>query len=145
MNDRDQERRKKAPNVPPLLAGAPQTKIHTKRMQPPTHLFHLLLLSNIFFFVRSEEPLPPNCNQFYGRQCDAKLQKCVFANSSHPELQCVCYEVYVHCLRAIDANSCMRGAHCKLFHNACTQFYCKKEPLRCASCYAEVRKKKKKI
>jgi hypothetical protein len=87
--------------------------------------------------VICEEPLPPNCNQFYGRKCDKFLVRCVFANSSDTgDKQCQCYETYVDCLRKIDRKECMRGAHCKLYDNACKSFYCKKEPIRCPTCYA---------
>ena len=85
----------------------------------------------------SEEPLPPKCNTFLGRQCDTRLQDCVFNHSSDASLQCQCYEEYVECLRSIDPKECLRGAHCKLFDNSCKAFYCKSQPIRCPVCYAE--------
>ena len=84
----------------------------------------------------AEEPLPPNCNEFLGRKCDRALQTCLFANQSSHERQCKCYELSVGCLKGIDPTECLRGAHCALFYNACTQFYCKDMPERCTPCFA---------
>ena len=104
--------------------------------------YHRLYYCSVFIFVTffhafAEEPLPPACSTFYGRRCDATLQTCVFANSSNTEAQCECYETHVACLRAIDPKNCLRGAHCKLFYNSCTKFYCPTNPIRCATCTSE--------
>ena len=106
---------------------------------PPTVPTRWFLLCSLHALLAcGEEPLPPNCNTYLGRQCDKTLLSCVMANSTdHTDKQCQCYETYVDCLRGIDPQECMRGAHCKLYDNACKAFYCKPQPLRCPVCYAE--------
>lgn len=103
------------------------------------HAGFLFYALTAFFHITpsfGEEPLPPNCNEFLGRQCDRDLQTCLFANASSNEAQCRCYELSVACLERIDPTECLRGAHCTLFYNSCTQFYCKENPIRCRKCYS---------
>ena len=106
-----------------------------RRGRPPVlrTLFFLLAAATA---ARGEEQLPPGCSIFRGRACDRALQTCLFNNSSSQSRQCACYEEQVRCLRAIDPKECMRGNHCVLYRNGCTQFYCKPYPERCAPCYS---------